>query len=170
MKEKMWTPEKKLSYLPDFPRELFIKEGLFLYNELLNSRLEVRLRPAPFQTHADHKIRVAENHNPNWYSDIYYYHTRGKRQLFEKALWRITNRLDMDLDTRSSKHKYAYDTSIRWIIYSRFIEGYQLDDSSRVFPNNQVRAFFNLEKIEIPDEELEMGETDETQYQDRIPF
>jgi hypothetical protein len=161
---KLWTPEKKLSSLPSFPRELFIQEGKSLYHELLVNKLEVKLCPAPIKKHADHKIRVVENNNPDWYSSVYHSHNRGRRKSFEKSLWRIANRLDQDF--RSSDNSYAYDTAFRGVIYQRFVHGYLMEDGSRVFPDNAVRAFFNLEKIEL-DEGIETGYEI---YQDVTPF
>ncbi|MEK6913559.1 MAG: hypothetical protein AABW47_02710 [Nanoarchaeota archaeon] len=148
--KEIWIPEKRLAYLPYFPRELFIEEGKILYDELLNNGLEVVLIPAPVEQHSSHKIRFAQSHNPDWYSRIYSFHNRGKRQLFEKSLWRIANRLDGDLNTGISKPPYSYDAAFRQMIYSRFVDGYSTREGARVFPNNAVRAFFDLEKIEIP--------------------
>ncbi|VVB83168.1 Uncharacterised protein [uncultured archaeon] len=158
--KEIWVPEKRLSYLPTFPRELFIEEGARLYDELLNRGLEVVLIPAPIEQHSNHKIRFAQSHNPDWYYSIYAIHNRGKRKLFEKSLWRITNRLDMDLDTRSPKPKYSYDTAFRQLIYSRFVDGYSTREGLEVFPNNEVRDFFNLEKLEV----------DEEFFEDKVPF
>jgi hypothetical protein len=167
MNEKeMWTPEKKLSYLPIFPRELFVQEGIILYNEFLNSGLEVRLHPAPVQTHVDHKVRIVEMHNPQWYSSVYDSHNRPRRKSLEKSLWRIANNLDQDF--KSSNNHYTYDTAFRQVIYSRLVDGYSTEEGSRVFPNNEVRYFFNLEKIELPDED-ELDFFKEV-YQDNIPF
>lgn len=158
MREELWTPEKRLSYLPIFPREIFIKEGESLYNELVESNLNVILIPAPEQKHANHKIRFAESHNPPWYSSVYNSHNRGKRGLLKKSLLRIVNGSDMNFNPKNNK--YSYDTSFRQIIYSRLVNGYSTEDNSIVFPNNEVRCFFNLEKIEV-DEEL---------FKDDIPF
>jgi hypothetical protein len=167
-KKEIWTPEKKLAYLPTpFPRESFIEEAKFLYEDLLNNRLKVTTRPAPIQTHADHKIRIVQSYNPDWYSDFYYSHTRGKRQLVEKSLQRLINRLDRDFIP--TDNRYKYDTSLRWIIYSRLTEGYQTkegDKICRVFPDNAIRDFFHLEKLEIPDEELKIDRT----CSDVVPF
>ncbi len=154
MKE-VWAPEKRLSYLPDSIREFFIQESKFLYEELSSKRLSVVLTPAPVQTHHDHKIRVADSHNPEWYSHLYSLHNRGKRKLFEKALERIVNGLDRDLDIRTPKYKYQYDTAFRDLIYHRLTEGYSYENSI-VFPNNEVRAFFGFEKMELPEEEYKI--------------
>jgi hypothetical protein len=165
-KKELWTPEKRLSYLPEFPRELFIQEGKNLYEELLNQKLKITTRPAPIQTHSNHKIRVVEKHNPEWYSSLYNSYNSHGRQRFKKSLLRIVKGLDQDL--RKSDNHYTYDTAFRNLIYHRLTEGYFLEDGSRVFPDNAVRDYFNLDKIEIPDEELK-GEADEKQT-DRIPF
>ncbi len=163
---ELWTPEKRFLYLPPFPRELFIQEGEFLYNELVNNNLKVILIPAPEQKHADHKIRSASSHNPSWYFSVYNSHNRGKRKLLEKSLWRIVNSLDMNFNPKNNK--YSYDTSFRQIIYSRFVDGYSTEEGLTVFPNNEVRYFFNLDKIELPDEkELTLSKKI---YDDRVPF
>jgi hypothetical protein len=143
--DKIWTPKKRLSYLPDFPRNLFITEAELLYKELLENKLLVGTCPAPDPKHADHKIRVVESRNPEWYSLLYDSHNRRSRRFFEKALWRITNNLDGDLDSVGSGH-YIYDTCFRDMIYTRLVEGY-IEKDLRVFPNNEVRNFFGLDSI-----------------------
>ncbi|MDD5012527.1 MAG: hypothetical protein PHQ66_02690 [Candidatus Nanoarchaeia archaeon] len=142
---EIWTPEKRLAYLPIFPRKNFIEEAEFLYNDLLNNRLKVVLIPAPIPKHSDHKIRFAESYNPFWYSGIYHSHNRGRRKDFEKSLWRIVNSLDENFNPRNNK--YAYDTEFRDLIYSRLVEGYVDECGSRVLPNNQIRTFFKLDKL-----------------------
>jgi|WetSurMetagenome_2_1015567.scaffolds.fasta_scaffold156188_2 hypothetical protein len=180
-KRELWTPEKRLALLPDFPRELFVEEAKFLYEDFLDHPLKIGTRQADYQKHINHKVREVKMYNPGWYSDFYWSHSHAKRQLVEKSLHRIVNGLDMDLDTRSSKHRYAYDTSLRWRIYLRLTEGYQVkegDKPYRVFPDNAVRAFFNLEKMEIPDEkvedslllDLEEPPIEDKEYNDIVPF
>jgi len=166
-KRELWTPEKKLSYLPDFPRELFVEEAKRLYKEFLDKRYHVVLVPAPIQMHTGHKIRVAQSHNPGWYSsEVYYAHGRQKRKLAEKSLWRLVNRLDGDL-CRGNKPKYNCDKTLRNLIYRRLTDGYIDDEGKRVFPNNDVRAFFGLEKMEDPETERDF---DSEEYYDDVPF
>jgi hypothetical protein len=143
---EIWTPEKRLSYLPDFPRNLFITDAEFLYGELMDNKLKVVLSPAPSPQHADHKIRIAQSHNPEWYSSIYYSHNRRGRKFLKNSLWRIVNGMDGDFDSIGSGH-YVYDTLFREMIYSRLVEGYCDKDGSRIFPNNKVRNFFGLESV-----------------------
>jgi len=121
MKE-IWTPKKRLSSLPNFPRSSFIQDAEILYEDLLNNPLKVVLIPAPIKKHQNHMIRFVESHNPYWYPEIYYSHNRGKRKLFEKSLWRIVNLSDEDFNQKNNM--YNYDTSFRGIIYSRLVEGY----------------------------------------------
>ena len=49
----------------DIKRELFN-----MYDELQTHKLEVILIPASESMHSGHKIRVAANHNPEWYRDL----------------------------------------------------------------------------------------------------
>jgi len=168
VEKEMWTPSKRLAYLPYFPRELFIEEGTRLYEELLNNRLEIVLVSAPIQKHTNHKIRSVQLHNPEWYSQIYSAHNRGKRKMLEKSLWRIVNRLDKDFNTGASKPPYSYDAAFRSLIYSRFVDGYFTEEGSRVSSDNDVRNFFNLGKIEIYDEEK--PDCSGQLFVDQIPF
>jgi hypothetical protein len=113
-----------------------------LYLDLINNHLEIGLAPAPEPQFVGHKIRVVKSFNPPWYSKIYYYHNRGKRRLFEKSLERLISLKDSDFNERN--YKFNYDFSFRYIIYSRFIEGYT-EEGYHVVPNNEVRYFFGLE-------------------------
>jgi hypothetical protein len=172
-KDEVWTPDKRLAYLPYYPRELFVKEAKFLYKDFIDNILDVVLIPAPIQTHTDHKIRVAESHNPPWYSEIYSATNRGKRHLFKKALERVVNEKDKDFNPHNNW--YSYDTSIRGVIYSRFIYGYNEKDGSFVFPDNNIRKFFKLEPVEI-DNDIEYLEKEsipnpiKKEYNDIVPF
>jgi len=162
--EEIWTPKKRISYLPDFPRNLFIIDAEFLYQEFMSNKLKVVLIPAPSPQHAGHKIRIAQSHNPEWYASIYYSHNRRSRRFFEKALWRITNSVDGDLDSIGSGH-YIYDTLFREMIYFQLVEGYLDKDGCRIFPNNKVRNFFGLESV--IEEEFPVLHK---QQSDEIPF
>ena len=176
----VWDATKKLSNLPAFPRNLFLEEGNLLYQEFLENRLRVVLSPAPDPKHADHKVRIAQSHNPEWYSPLYFSHSRRKRAFFEKALLRIINECDGDLDSIGSGH-YIYDTCFRDMIYTRLVEGYTEKDS-RIFPNNKVRNFFGLEPILEEDfishqnyednleKESELSPSELEIYTDKIPF
>jgi hypothetical protein len=165
IKKEIWTPEKKLAYLPDFPRELFIEEAKGLYEEFLNNYLIVKLKPADIQKHTNHKIRIAELHNPDWYTSFYNSHNRPGRKLVEKSLLRIVNRCDCDLDLIGNGH-YVYDTDLRKLIYLRLTDGY-IDEKERIFPNNDVRAFFGLEEIKEFENERDF---DDEEYEDVVPF
>lgn len=161
--DEIWTPKKRLSYLPDFPRNLFITDAELLYQEFMNNKLKVVLSPAPDPQHADHKIRIAQSHNPEWYASIYFSHNRQKRKLLEKSLWRIVHGFDGDLDSIGSGH-YIYDTCFRNMIYTRLVEGY-IEKDFRIFPNNEVRNFFGLEPV-IEEEVFVLHK----QQSDKIPF
>jgi hypothetical protein len=161
-----WTPEKKLAYLPDFPRELFVEEAKWLYEDFLNKRYHVELKDAPIKMHTNHKIRVATSLPSSWYSSLYNSSNRRSRRFFKKALERIIEGQDQNKELRGSG-RYIYDTKFRNIIYQRLTDGYVDDEGARVFPHNDVRAFFGLEKIE--DSETERDFNDE-EYKDVIPF
>jgi len=166
IKKEKWAPEMKLAYLPDFPRELFVEEAGFLYKEFQENYYRVVKRPAATPQHVGHETTFLENKNPRWYSQIYSSHNRPRRRLVEKSLWRLVNRLDGDL-CRGSKPKYNYDAIIRELIYSRFVDGYQEGRNAWVSPNNDVRAFFGLERVEDPDEE---PVSNREEYDDVVPF
>lgn len=144
-KRDLWTPEKRLALLPNFPRISFLQEAEFLHYELTNNKLKVVLIPAPSPRHACHMIRFAESHNPYWYGSIYYSHSRGKRKSFENSLLRLINNNDQDFNPKTNQ--YMYDTVFRWLAYSRLVEGYIGEDGLRVFPDNEIRAFFGLEEV-----------------------
>ncbi len=169
---EVWTPDKRLAYLPSYLRELFVQEAKFLYSDFLDNPLIIKAVPAPIQTHSNHKIRIVKSHNPAWYSEIYSAANRGKRHLFNKALERVVN--EKDKDFRPSNDWYSYDKAIREVIYSRFVDGYKEKDGSFVFPNNHVRKFFNLEPVEVEDNndylEKEFVLEKKEEYDDVVPF
>jgi len=153
MGNRDWNPKYKLSYLPLSLRNIFLKEAETLYQELTNNRLKVVLVPAPNPTHYNHKIRVVENSNPEWYSSLYFETNRGKRRLFEKSISRLVKGEDQDFNEKNEK--YSYDQLFRELIYSRLLVGYIERGEYFTEPNNKIRKYFNLESINLNKKEKE---------------
>ena len=163
-----WTFEKRLELLPEKIRAYFIDYAKILNYELKNQHLKVVLAPAPNPKHADHKIRVVNEENPYWYSDLYYAHNRGKRKLFEKSIERIVGGVDCDFDSRNNQ--YNYDYAFRNMIYDILTEGYIDEFGKRVMPENEVRKYFGMEPIYEEVERVDIYDKDTKKFNDGIPF
>ncbi len=80
-----------------------------LDTELKNNRQLVILIPAPDPRHHDHKIRVAVQRPPEWYSDLY--HKGYRRQQIHNSLHRImSNKVNF---------KYPVDNEVYHLIESK---------------------------------------------------
>ena len=78
------------SELPERIKESFQYMAHYLIAEMQQHRLEVILVDAPEQRHYGHKIRLAINHNPPWWSEMYANHPcKLNRKCFMDALERI---------------------------------------------------------------------------------
>lgn len=87
----------KIIELPDYIQNSFQYMAHYLIGEMKQSKLEVILVPAPDQRHYGHKVRLAVNHNPRWWSEMYANHpTKLDRQRFMNALHRIFEACDND--------------------------------------------------------------------------
>lgn len=75
-----------------------IQHAQVMLSELESQFLEVVLLDAPEPNFDGHKIRVAVNKNPQWYSDYYYSrHATPQKKEFMKALRDISNGIFRDL-------------------------------------------------------------------------
>lgn len=127
-----------LSLLPYHIAKTFRDEAQFLYDDLDYRRLDVITAPAPEPAFDGHKIRVAVNHNPDWYSSMYNagviksskFRNKRRRKPFVRtikrgdvfrSLERILRGTDGIFDKRN--HKYSYDMSLRSLIYEKLVEG-----------------------------------------------
>ena len=155
---QQWKPEDSIADLPPSIRECFQDEALNLLRELQWNRLEVKLHPAPIKNHHSHKIRVAENHNPPWYSKLYETHqtdthrSNVKRVHVRSALAAIAEAHDLTYSSRGgSKAPGRNYRDLREIIYKRLIHGYNDPDGFPYDPNNKVRRYFGLEPVRDDD-------------------
>ena len=132
-----WSFKQSIKQLPDLLQDFFVEEAEILLIDLETNRLEISLAVAPEPKFEGHKIRVVDNKNPYWYSNLYwdYYHFRRDRSV--KALNRIKNKKDGN----HGKTRYKYDCIYRELILERLINGYQ-EETYEVPPNNKVRFFF----------------------------
>ena len=69
-----------------------------LLSELEEKFLAVDLIPAPDPQHVGQMIRVSINQNPDWYRYLWDLHGRISRRVLIKALERIRDRGDLDLN------------------------------------------------------------------------
>ncbi len=131
-----WNPDRPISELPEPVRKLFSQDAYFLYQELKRFKPEVILVSAPQPRFEGHKIRMAVNRNPDWYSDLYWKRSNFRRDLSLRALDRIRNETDRSFIVRP----YKYDAVYREMIQKRINEYLESD----FFPNkkyNKVRRF-----------------------------
>ena len=113
-----WNLDRPINELPNPLRKLFLKEAHLLYQEMQSQKLEVCLIPAPNPHHEGHKIRIATNHNPEWYKEIYWSMSNFRRDLSMRALERIINTKDKAFVVKP----YKYDAIYREIIEKRLKE------------------------------------------------
>jgi hypothetical protein len=67
-----WDPGLPLVHYPAPVPELFSEQACLMLRELREQYLSVVLVPAPRPMHAGHKIRVADNRNPEWYRRLWH--------------------------------------------------------------------------------------------------
>src|SRR3989344_7272207 len=92
-----WTVDRPLKDISSKTvRRIFREHAFRLLDELCDHRLEVVLVPAPRPTHQGHMIRVAQSHNPSWYSRLYENHHYFRRDLTERALRRLVQGTDRE--------------------------------------------------------------------------
>ena len=133
-----WNTNKAVKELPEIIAKSFQKEADYLYEELQTNRLSVILIPAPKPSFSNHKIRIAESHNPEWYSTQYHFYSHFKRKRCTKALDRIRKNKDRDYKT----NPFRYDARMRELILTRLVEGYVFE-GTEIYPNQNVKKYFN---------------------------
>lgn len=138
-----WGVNRPINYLPDSIREIFIRHAGCLLKELESRRLEVLLIPAPDPKFEGHKIRVAENSNPDWYQELYHSYRHFRRDRSKKALSRIKSLND----GKFIKGRYKYDSIYRELIFNRLTKGY-IQDNYDIEPDDECRNFFKKAKLE----------------------
>jgi hypothetical protein len=87
----------KTRELPEAIQESFKYMAHYLIGEMNQSELDVILVDAPDQRHYGHKIRMAVNHNPPWWSEMYMNHPiKLDRKCFLDALKKVYEGKDED--------------------------------------------------------------------------
>ncbi len=153
-----WDPGLPLVHYPAPVPELFSEQACLMLRELREQYLSVVLVPAPRPMHAGHKIRVADNRNPEWYRRLWHEHERRprnprrhkptssiKRDLVEEALERLAVVKDL---------RRRYDTLLRECIYDRLMTGYVDECFGEIPPAEELVAILSgAERLYVADEE-----------------
>ena len=137
----MWGPEKSLGLLPEDIRARFMLEAGYLLAELVQHSLRVVLVPAPDPRFWGHKIRVAEDHNPAWYSEVFWRFPHWRRDRTLRSLKRLSRAEDKP-SSIIPPWKNLYDAVYRELILSRLLEGYETVEGYEIPPSETARAYF----------------------------
>lgn len=163
----MDTPIQKL---PEEIKNLFIQTASFLYMELEEAKLEVIIKEAPKSKHSNHKIRITQNNNPQWYRDLYtqiVQNYKPKHSVFGRknpkfrdgrgcgkirprmlsALKRIIEVKDKITSHKTDKC-LRYEYWIRDLIKNMLTEGYSYM-GQEIPPNKKVSGYFTGKYKEI---------------------
>lgn len=132
----MWNYFQPIKFLPVEISCCFLEEADFLYRDLLENKLIVKLRPAYEERYNGHMIRIVESRNPDWYRDLYSSTAHLKRKRCERSLDRICQNTDLPYFTRRGAVSPfgSYDTLFRELIPERLTKGYDLE--RRFIPEN----------------------------------
>lgn len=133
----MWDVEKPISNLEQNIQEEFLQHAKTLHNDLLFNKLTVVLIPAPEQKHYEHKIRIAINKNPQWYSNLFNTYAEFRRDLSQKALERIIKKEDKEFNG----FHYRYDSLYRDVIKTHLTKGYY-SEQGFIPANNEIKKYF----------------------------
>ncbi len=134
-----WDIENPISELPESIASYFKEEAKKLRKELEYRKLNVVLVPAPVKNFESHCIRMADNWNPEWYSDMYNRIPNFKRKRCIGALERIMKKEDGKIKRRP--FMYTYDMRMRALIYERLTEEYEAE--GMIFePVEEVKKYF----------------------------
>ncbi|MFB6089079.1 MAG: hypothetical protein ABEK36_04845 [Candidatus Aenigmatarchaeota archaeon] len=146
-----FDPEKPLGQLPTRISNIYVKEAKKMLDELENNRLEVTLYDAPRKRYPGHKIRVAENHPPDWYRDIFHKNELNyRRDRTTRALERIMMRNDPPFqeDNTSSAVpcRFKYVSDMRRIIHRRLTKKWEpvYNQMEFCYPVKEAVDYFNI--------------------------
>jgi len=145
----VWDADKPISYWPAAIRKYFRDEAKFLYHHLEQNKLKIILIPAPEQKHCGHKIRMVDQYNPQWYSELYHSLPHFRRDRSLRSLQRIDKGEDQPfIDQRCGALPYRnhYDCVYRETIFKRLIEGH-ITEGYQFKPKPKVCAFFGIEAM-----------------------
>ncbi len=154
----VWDADKPIRYWPAPIRKYFKEEAKFLYHHLELNKLKIILIPAPEQKHCGHKIRVVDQSNPEWYSELYQSLAHFRRDRSLRSLQRISkaeDQLFVNYNCGALPYKNHYDRVYRETIFKRLVEGhttegYEFKPKLKVCRFFGIEAFLNAEKDEIP--------------------
>lgn len=154
----MWGPTQKIIELPKEIQKEYIFEAKNRLTSLDNIQLKVELYDAPEPKHIGHKIRRAQEHNPDWYSELFqaYAHittyrssqTNRKRKCLVSKINRQKTIIALEriicLEEKNTFHEYA----LREQIHNHFIKGF-VGDTMWIPANDYIREFFGLQPIYV---------------------
>ena len=140
-----------MNKLPDNISSKFKSTALFLLDDMEENKLKIIWIPAPEQRHVNHKIRVIESRNPEWYSRIYkgivdaypnkkYRRGCGRiRKLVVRALIHVSNGRFAPLN---HSHGINYIMMMLNIIKDKLVNGYEYMGQD-IPPDIEVVRYFN---------------------------
>lgn len=153
----MWDPERPIKEMDDRISIYFASMANLLYRDLFSQTLKVELAEAPEQKHPNHKIRVVNESNPEWYKDLYsrYSHVRTyrskktnrERKCLESKLKRRTSLNALERINGFMDSYYDIDFIYRDFIFERLTEGYE-EKGYKILPLEQVRKYFGKSPLE----------------------
>jgi hypothetical protein len=157
MKRMRWDPSIPISSWPEHIEGVFRDHALELERELIRKQLSVILIPAPETRHQNHKIRVAEQGNPDWYRHLWHAESyipprrRSrpasiiKRPRVQRSLARISQSADLEfIEHNRIRGQFGarYDTLLRNIIFERLQSGYKDDEYGYIGPHEAIQEVF----------------------------
>ncbi len=69
----LFDPDQPIRQFPKTVRRYYASQADYLYDDLVENRLEVILVPPPDLRFSGHMIRAVVNQNPAWYRHLYSY-------------------------------------------------------------------------------------------------
>ena len=159
----MWTPEEPISKLEKEIRKQYRNHAEILYKELSSNKLEVELIPAPDPQFIEHKIRIAVNHPPYWFSELYHKYKYG---INRKRSLEALNRIQNYEDKKTENNKYIYDAMFRELIKEKS-EKYKVlekENSVKIEKEEKYEINYNTTNKDF-DEEWTLNE-----FEGEIPF
>ena len=174
-----WNCEYAIRGLPDKIRERFMNRAGFLHRDLDVNRYEGAIVELPYTTtHDGQKGRITVSENPHWYSEFYWdntphevveYSNKTKRRRLKKTIDRgcVLRALGY-IANSSDRDNFRYHSLMRETVLDCLLSGVPIIRSKENYdslieqvslelltePDNEVRLFFGMEKIETYRDEL----------------
>ncbi len=153
--------EQSVDALPENIQKHFRDHAFIMLAELESNQLSVILIEGDDPSSGS-RIRVAESHNPKWYSILaeeianrYSYIRKRKRNSYKnktggsirKRVKNALTRISEGKDKAYNGHQYLYDTKLRELILERLVDGYAIFVEGYLYahqePEGEVVAHFN---------------------------